>query len=197
MTIRPHKLRSGLMPLAVAVCAAAVATCGKTSPADSKEQPPMTITLTSTAFADGQPMPADYTADGKNISPPLSWDKLPEGARQLALIMDDPDSGDDPWVHWVIYKIPADTKGLEEAVPKTETLSTPAGALQGRNSWRSNNIGYRGPSPPSGVHHYHFKIYALDARLDLKAGLGKKDLLKAMDGHILATGRLIGTYEKK
>jgi hypothetical protein len=157
----------------------------------------MSISLTSTAFADGQPMPRQYTIDGKDISPPLSWSGLPEGAKSVALIMDDPDSpGAKPWVHWVIYDIPADAKGLDEGIPPQERPAAPAGALQGRNSWPSNNVGYRGPSPPSGLHHYHFKLYALDARGDLKSGLTKDELLKAMEGHILAMGRLVGTYKR-
>jgi len=111
--------------------------------------------------------------------------------------MDDPDAPrDEPWVHWVIYKIPPSAKGLPEAVPATESLDDPPDALQGNNTWPA--IGYRGPAPPKGhgTHHYHFKLYALDVELDAKAGLGKAELLKAIKGHTLATAELIGTYER-
>ena len=186
----------------IAICAAAMPTCCSAKPTDKdegKQRPPSGIKLTSAAFDDGQPMPAKYTADGEDVSPPLSWTDLPEGTKELALIMDDSDAKG--WVHWVIYKIPADAKGLDEGIPRTEALSAPAGALQGKNSWpdksgEKGNIGYRGPSPPSGVHHYHFKAYALDAKLDVKPRLTRDELFKAMAGHILATGELVGTYKR-
>lgn len=136
------------------------------------------------------------------MSPPLVWSNLPKGTKELALICDDPDAPrKTPWVHWVIYKIPAKATGLLEGVPREKQLKQPAGAVQGLNSWDDNNVGYRGPMPPvgHGPHHYHFKLYALDAPLDasVKAGLDKDGLLKAMQGHILAQGELIGTYERK
>jgi Raf kinase inhibitor-like YbhB/YbcL family protein len=115
------------------------------------------------------------------------------------LIVDDPDAPiAEPWVHWVIYKIPGSATGLKEGIPRQEKLDDPKGALQGKNTWPSGNLGYRGPAPPRGhgVHHYHFKLYALDAELDLKPGLDKKALLAAMAGHILAQGELIGTFQR-
>ncbi|MHC4984118.1 MAG: YbhB/YbcL family Raf kinase inhibitor-like protein [Planctomycetota bacterium] len=156
------------------------------------------MTIKSTAFADGEPIPRKHTGDGEDVSSPLSWSELPEGTKELALIMDDPDApGAEPWVHWVIYKIPAEEKGLQEGLPTDQRLSAPAGALQGKNSWPSNNIGYRGPSPPAGrVHHYHFKLYALDSQLDLQPGLTKNELLKAMGDHVLASAELVGTYKR-
>ena len=158
----------------------------------------MPITLTSTAFDAGQTIPKPQTGDGEDISPQLRWSDLPGGMKELALIVDDPDAPRaEPWVHWVIYNIPATESGLPEHVPNSPTLSSaPAGANQGKNSW--GTIGYRGPaSPPGhGVHHYHFKLYALDASLPLEPGLTKKELLKAMAGHILAEGELIGTYQR-
>lgn len=166
---------------------------------DLTEDVPMSIQLTSTAFNNGERIPARHTADGEDLSPPLAWSRAPEGTRQWALICDDPDAPTrEPWVHWVIYAIPADTRQLPEGVPNREELDSPPGARQGRNSWSSGTtIGYRGPDPPSGhgVHHYHFRLYALDAELDLPPGLTKNELLKAIQGHVLAAGELVGTYE--
>jgi len=157
----------------------------------------MKITITSSAFKHNEPIPRKYTGEGTDVSPPLAWSGIPDGARELALIMDDPDAPRaEPWVHWVIYKLPPTLTGLPEGVPKTPTLSEPAGATQGNNTWPK--IGYNGPMPPPGhgVHHYHFKLYALDTTLDLQPGLDKKGLLAKMQGHILGEGELIGTYER-
>ena len=157
----------------------------------------MKITVQSQAFEPGQPIPRRHTGDGKDVSPSLTWSDVPPAAKELALICDDPDAPTpEPWVHWVIFKIPATTGKLPENVPPIERVSTPSGALQGGNSWGS--IGYRGPAPPKGhgVHHYHFKLYALDALLSLRAGADKKALLSAMSGHILAEGELVGTYQR-
>jgi Raf kinase inhibitor-like YbhB/YbcL family protein len=160
----------------------------------------MVIQVTSTAFADGAKIPVKYTGDGDDVSPPLAWSGLPEGTRELALICDDPDAPTpNPWVHWVIYKIPADCPGLPEGVADSPTLEEPAGALQGKNSWPSGQkIGYRGPAPPQGhgVHHYFFHLYALDAALALKPGIDKTALLNAMAEHVLAEGQLVGPYER-
>lgn len=157
----------------------------------------MSITVRSTAFDDGQPIPGRHTEDGEDISPGLSWSGLPAGTKELALIVDDPDAPRaEPWVHWVLYKIPADIADLAEGVPYADTLAAPAGALQGKNTW--GTIGYRGPAPPRGhgTHHYHFQLYALDAPLKVDPGLDKDGLLAAMKGHILDQGELIGTYER-
>jgi len=154
--------------------------------------------IDSTAFAHGHAIPERHTGDGKDTSPPLAWYNVPAAAKELALIVDDPDAPrDEPWVHWVLYKIPPTAKGLPEGVPTAPRLDAPAGALQGHNSWPT--IGYKGPQPPegTGVHHYHFKLYALDAPLDVRPGLDKDALLAAMKGHILAQAELIGTYEYK
>lgn len=160
----------------------------------------MTISIRSQAFAAGQPIPQKYTGDGADVSPPLEWQDLPAGTQELALVCDDPDAPTaEPWVHWVIYKILADVRELPEGVPAAAQLKSPAGAVQGNNSWTSGNrIGYRGPAPPPGhgVHHYRFRLYALDAALNVKAGLDKKALLKAISGHVLAEGELIGTYQR-
>jgi Raf kinase inhibitor-like YbhB/YbcL family protein len=157
----------------------------------------MKLELHSSAFGILEVIPKRHTGDGKDVSPPLAWFNVPDGTRELALVMDDPDAPrDEPWVHWILYKIPPSARGLPEAVPATESLDNPPGALQGNNTWPA--IGYRGPAPPKGhgTHHYHFKLYALDAELDAKAGLDKTELLKAIKGHVLATAELIGTYER-
>ena len=157
----------------------------------------MEMIIESSAFEDADEIPQRYTGDGKDVSPPLSWAGLPEGTKELAIICDDPDAPTvDPWVHWVIYKIAPEAPGLTEGLAKTATLAEPAGALQGKNTWET--IGYRGPAPPTGhgTHNYSFRLYALDAPLDVRAGLGKKSLLAVMVGHILAEAELIGTYER-
>jgi Raf kinase inhibitor-like YbhB/YbcL family protein len=157
----------------------------------------MKLTISSSAFTNNEPIPRKYTGDAEDVSPPLSWSGIPAETRELALIMDDPDAPRaEPWVHWVIYKLPATLTRLPEGVPTRETLTDPAGALQGNNTWPT--IGYRGPAPPPGhgVHHYHFKLFALDTELAVKPGLRKDELLAKMKGHILAQGELIGTYQR-
>lgn len=160
----------------------------------------MSIKLSSEAFVDGKPIPRKYTGDGQDISPPLAWDDVPEGSREFALICDDPDApSSEPWVHWVIYKIPADVRSLAEAIPTEPKLEQPPGALQGLNSWTSGKtVGYRGPAPPKGhgTHHYHFRLYALDSELKLDPKADKAALKRAMKGHILAEGELVGTYAR-
>lgn len=170
------------------------------SPADSSGDTKMALKIESTAFAHGRAIPKKYTGDGDDVSPELHWSKVPEGTQQFALICDDPDAPTpQPWVHWIIYRIPADVRALPEAVAPTATLETPAGAVQGTNSWpRGQTLGYRGPAPPPGhgVHHYHFKLYAVDAPLKLAPGADKPALLKAMEGHILGQAELVGTYQR-
>jgi Raf kinase inhibitor-like YbhB/YbcL family protein len=153
----------------------------------------MEIKITSSAFENGGLIPARYTCDGEDISPPLQWDGVPEGARSIALICDDPDAPMGTFVHWVLFNLPAATKELTEDVPADKTL--PNGARQGITDF--GRIGYGGPCPPSGTHRYFFKIYALDMELALKAGAGKRELLKAMEGHILGQGQLIGKYKRR
>ena len=154
--------------------------------------------FTSQAFGAGQTVPREHTADGEDVSPPLDWDGAPRETGSFALICDDPDAPRaEPWVHWLIWNIPGDATGLLQGLPRKATLSDYR--VQGANSWPSDNIGYRGPAPPKGhgVHHYHFKLYALDSMLDLEAGAAtKEDLLSAMKGHILAEAQLIGTYKR-
>jgi Raf kinase inhibitor-like YbhB/YbcL family protein len=154
----------------------------------------MTVQVTSSAFAEGQPIPAKYTCDGGDISPPLKWGNIPQGAKRLALICDDPDAPAGTWIHWVLYDLPATVAELPERVPTTETL--PNGGKQGINDFK--RVGYGGPCPPrGGPHRYFFNLYALDAELQLKAKATKKELVPAMEGHILAEGQLMGTYKRK
>lgn len=152
----------------------------------------MEIKLTSTAFQEGGMIPKQYTGDGADVSPPLAWSSVPEGTRSFALICDDPDAPMGTWDHWVLYNLPADIRELPENVPAKETLEN--GAKQGING--SGRIGYQGPAPPSGTHRYFFKLYALDTQLDLTSRVTKKQLLKAMEGHILAEGQLMGRYKR-
>ncbi len=152
----------------------------------------MEIKISSSAFEDGGMIPAKYTCDGADVSPPLQWDAVPEGTRSIALICDDPDAPMGTWVHWVLFNLPSETKKLAENVPADKTL--PNGAKQGISDF--GRIGYGGPCPPGGTHRYFFKIYALDTQVDLQAGANKRQLLKAMEGHILGQGQLIGKYKR-
>jgi len=153
----------------------------------------MEIKITSSAFEDGGLIPAKYTCDGADVSPPLQWDAVPEGTKSIALISDDPDAPMGTWVHWVLFNLPAQTRELPENVPTDETL--PNGAKQGITDF--GRVGYGGPCPPSGTHRYFFKIYALDTELQIDTGAGKRGLLKAMEGHILRQGQLMGKYKRK
>jgi Raf kinase inhibitor-like YbhB/YbcL family protein len=147
---------------------------------------------------------AGYTVEGEDVSPPLSWAEVPDGARSLALICDDPDApspkrpAKHPWVHWVIFNVAPGTSELPAGVSRKAEPDEIGGARQGVNSWPTNNLGYRGPAPPpgSGPHRYFFRLYALDTKLDLPAGATKEQLVQAMSGHILAEGKLIGIYER-
>ena len=146
--------------------------------------------LTSTAFAEGQPIPTGYSGEGKDFSPPLAWTDPPAGVKSFALICDDPDAPMGVWVHWVVYNIPASARSLGENIPKDPQL--PDGARQGRTDF--GQTGYGGPYPPSGTHRYFFRLYALDAVLAVSGKATKHDLVQAMKGHILAEAQLMGTY---
>lgn len=148
--------------------------------------------IKSSAFRESESIPAKYTCDSLNISPPLEWSKGPAGTKTFALICDDPDAPKGTWVHWVMYNIPADLLQLPEKTPRSETL--PDGTKQGRTDFGS--IGYGGPCPPSGTHRYYFKIYALDYAIDYKLVITKKDLLRLMEGHILDEAQLMGRYKR-
>jgi Raf kinase inhibitor-like YbhB/YbcL family protein len=148
--------------------------------------------LKSTAFTMGGMIPPKYSCGGENVSPPLAWKGVPEGTRSIAIITDDPDAPMGTWVHWVYYNIPANVQALGEKVPQGKNPS--AGGTQGMND--SRHIGYDGPCPPSGTHRYYFKVYALDASLSLPPGATKKEVLKAMDGHVLGESVLMGKFSR-
>ena len=153
----------------------------------------MAITVTSTAFQEGGMIPKQYTCDGADISPPLSWSGVPEGVKSLALVSDDPDAPMGTWVHWVLFNIPPSTHELPENVPPDETLSS--GTRHGVTDF--GRFGYGGPCPPGGTHRYFFKLYALDTMLDLSGRVTKTDLLNAMRDHIMAEGQLMGKYQRQ
>jgi Raf kinase inhibitor-like YbhB/YbcL family protein len=153
----------------------------------------MEINVTSSAFEEGGMIPSKYTCDGNDVSPPLQWDAVPEATKSVALISDDPDAPMGTWVHWVLFNWPADSREITENIPPDNIL--PNGAKQGTTDF--HRIGYGGPCPPSGTHRYFFKIYALDTMLDLDAGADKSALLKAMEGHILGQGQLMGKYKRR
>lgn len=147
--------------------------------------------IKSPAFEDNGMIPKKYTCDGADVSPPLSWSKPQAGTKSIALICDDPDAPMGTWVHWVLYGLPPETVSLSENVPKDKEVLN--GAKQGITDFR--RIGYGGPCLPRGpAHRYFFKIYALDVELNLQHGATKQDVEKAMKGHILAQGELIGKY---
>lgn len=152
----------------------------------------MDIKISSSAFDEGGTIPLKYTCDGEDVSPPLEWSGVPEGAKTLVLISDDPDAPMGTWVHWVLFNLPATVNNLPEDIPPMQTLES--GAKQGMNDFR--RIGYGGPCPPGGTHRYYFKIYALDTEIDLEAGAAKPEILRAMEGHILAQGQLMGRYSR-
>ncbi len=165
--------------------------CLASQPATPGGAQPVTIQITSTAFTEGNPIPRKYTCDGEDISPPLAWTGIPAQAKSLALIVDDSDAPMGVFVHWVIFDIPPALNGFPEGLAKTPTL--PGTGVQGNADFR--RPGYGGPCPPKGKpHHYYFRLYALDSLLNLPAGAKRSDVDKAMQGHILASGQLIGTY---
>lgn len=160
----------------------------------------MSFQLESAAFQHNEPIPVRHSGDGEDVSPALSWSGVPSGTQEFALICDDPDAPTpQPWVHWVIYKIPGTVTGLPEGYPTDARVESPVTALQGLNSWlEGETIGFRGPLPPPGhgTHHYHFKLYALDSELDLPAEVDKSTLQQALSGRVLGEAELIGTFER-
>jgi Raf kinase inhibitor-like YbhB/YbcL family protein len=161
-------------------------------PSNASEGMPMQIS--STTIAPGGKIPDNYTCKGEGISPDISWKFVSEKAKSLAMIMEDPDAPSAIWMHWVIYNIPATTPGLLANIPATESLDN--GTLQGRNSF--GKIGYGGPCPPpgGGPHRYFFRIYALDAPLNLKSGSTAEEVRAAMGNHILEQAELMGRFER-
>jgi Raf kinase inhibitor-like YbhB/YbcL family protein len=155
----------------------------------------MDIQVLSTAFREGEMIPIQYTCDGINVSPPLRWGGIPKDTRSLALICEDPDAPSGVFIHWVLFNLPPIVSNLSEAVPATETLEE-SGALQGRNGF--GEIRYGGPCPPPGKpHRYFFRLYALDSKLEIPPGSTRQELGRAMEGHTLVEGHLMGTYQRK
>ncbi|HID23371.1 MAG TPA: YbhB/YbcL family Raf kinase inhibitor-like protein [Planctomycetaceae bacterium] len=156
--------------------------------------------LSSPAFAHGEPIPAKYTEDGLNVSPPMCWEGVPDGTRELALLCEDPDAPTaEPWVHWIVYQIAPSLGFLPEDLPPRARLQRPVAVFQGRNSWHTGRtLGYRGPDPPyrHGAHRYVFRMIALDAQLKLNPGADRSALLSASAGHVLAETVLVGTYSR-
>jgi len=143
------------------------------------------LSVNSSAFENNKLIPAKYTCDGDDVNPPLTIEGVPEGTKTIALIVDDPDAPMGTWDHWIVWNIPATTSKIEEnAVSGTE----------GMNDFRRRSYG--GPCPPSGTHRYFFKVYALDVKLDLSPTSRKRDVEKAMQGHVLAKGELVGLYRR-
>jgi len=152
-----------------------------------------TIKITSKAFQNGELIPLKYTCDGENISPPLEIENIPSQTKSITLITDDPDAPFQTWVHWILFNLKADIKELSEKILSDKILAN--GAIQGLTSF--NNNAYGGPCPPNGTHRYYFKVYALDKVLELASNAKKDDVLKEMEGHILAKGELIGKYQRQ
>lgn len=153
--------------------------------------------IESPSFKHESEIPASYTCDSRNISPPINWKEIPAGAKSLVLIVDDPDAPDPAapkmrWVHWLLYNIPVHIKGLAEGIPIS---SLPEGTLQGLNDW--HKTGYLGPCPPHGRHRYYFRLYALDTHLPNLLKPSRFTIEQAMHGHILAQANLLGYYQRQ
>lgn len=146
------------------------------------------MNISSTAFGDNESIPAKYTCDGENISPPLHFSNVPSGTTSLALVVEDPDAPIGTWVHWTIWNI-------NPSISRVSEGSAPAGAVEGKTS--SGKAGYGGPCPPSGTHRYVFKLYALDIMLELSQDAGSSELSKAMQGHVIAQAELAGLYQRQ
>jgi Raf kinase inhibitor-like YbhB/YbcL family protein len=201
----------GLGQLAVLVAASScvltlISGCGGPDPLPPEVPGRPAIALHCAAFDMDGAIPKMFTCDGEDRSPPLGWSGVPESARTLALICDDPDAPAGTFSHWVVFNLSPQVKGLKEAVPAQDTIPTEktvvaesaakdvAPPRQGKNDF--GKTGYGGPCPPSGTHHYVFRLYALDTSLDLKATASRADVLKALQNHILAEGRLTGQYAR-
>jgi len=184
-------IRAVVLALTICFIVLLISGCG---PKEAEpEEGEMGLALSSLVFKEGGTIPAKYTCDGEDVSPPLRWGEPPVGTQSFALIMDDLDAPGGVFTHWVLLNVPRDSQGLPEGVPTQAQLSS--GALQGKNDFR--RIGYGGPCPPpGGPHRYQFTLYALDRSLPLAAGASRKQVLDAMQGHILAQAQLVGTYQR-
>jgi len=171
-----------------------VTACSHSHSSLKEEKMAMEMKVFSNAFLEGEAIPVKYTCDGQEVSPPLRWHNVPQGARSLALICEDPDAPSGVFVHWILFNLSPTVAELSEGVPTSEALE--GGGKQGRNDFK--RTGYGGPCPPRhGPHHYFFRLYALDTELRLDAGATKQEVTRAMEGHVLAAGHLMGTYKRK
>ena len=187
--MNPSAGRPTLAAIFLAGCFAVGAACGAAPHGGAT----MTLVLKSPDFAAGAGIPKQFACDGTDISPALTWTDPPVATQSFALIADDPDAPVGTWVHWVLFDLPANARALSQNVPKKEQLAD--GSRQGTNDFRK--IGYGGPCPPPGKpHRYFFKLYALDKKLNLQSGATKKDVERAMQGHILAQGEWMGRYAR-
>ena len=191
-------MRLSVCAVALALVCLSFASCSDSQQSKNSATPSPTnasigtIVITSPAFKDGQMIPQKYSCDGENVSPPLEWNGVPGGTKELALIVDDPDAPGKTWVHWVVYDLPPETTSLpENMTAKVEPAKLPK---QGMNDFKKT--AYGGPCPPSATHRYYFKVYALNDRTSFASPATKDDLLKSIEGHILAQGQLMGRYQR-
>jgi Raf kinase inhibitor-like YbhB/YbcL family protein len=202
-----RKTRGPSSGLVVAVgLALACGGCWRSGPESVDDPSRLTMTLRSSAFADGETIPKEFTCDGAGTSPPLEWSGVPQGAKGLVLICDDPDAPMGTFSHWVVVDLPAGVKGLKPGVPTEAVVpvesmvsagepEAKAAARQGKNDF--GKIGYGGPCPPSGTHRYVFRIYALDRTIGSEAATpARSEVLRSIEGHVLAEGRLVGRYAR-
>ncbi len=186
--------------ICLSILLALLPACGRTPSSEAllpEDPKKITIRLRSPAFADGGAIPKIYTCDGQDSSPPLGWSGVPDATRSMALVVEDPDAPAGTWTHWVLFDLPANVTELGEGLPARAQVDLGAAgttARQGRNDF--GKVGYGGPCPPRGTHHYVFRIFALDARPDLEPGTTRQQLLRAIRGHVLAEGRLVGVYSR-
>ncbi len=181
---------SRYIPAMLALMSACQGGKGPPSKTEGGQSP---VLVVSEAFEGGGLIPVRYTCDGEDISPPIHWSGIPQGTRSLSLVCEDPDAPAGTWIHWVVFDIPPGLDGFREAVPGVKTLE--GGAKQGLNDF--HRIGYGGPCPPRGSHRYFFRLYALDTIIPLEAGATREELMKAMEGHVIADGVLMGRYRRR
>jgi hypothetical protein len=186
-------MRLTSIALAMAACACSNGADAKGTASGIDKEAKATMKVESADFAANAAIPSKHTCEGEDLAPQLSWSGAPAGTKSFAIIVDDPDAPDPKapkmtWVHWVAYDLPAATTSLAQGG------ALPSGARDGANDWKA--AGYRGPCPPIGRHRYFFKVYALDATLGDLGTPSKAKLEKAMHGHVLARGELVGTYQK-
>ena len=188
-------IRSRLLVPVLALAAGAGLAAAPADPKpEGKEGRRMKLQVTSTAFKHGEEIPGKYSCSGADVSPPLSIANVPKEAKSLVLVLDDPDAPSGTWIHWVLYGIAPTTVAIPEGSSAKGT--SPVAAQLGKNSWGKTEWG--GPCPPpGGKHHYYFRVYAVDTGLSLPRGVSKPDIMRAIDGHILAQGELMGTFQRK